>query len=429
MCLIALGCVSASGCGGGPRSISTASETPASIQFMVFGDPEELRAYRSIIVAFKAVEPAITVNLVEASDRFDLLTRLSTTFAAGKPPDVFLINYRFYGQFAARGVLEALGERLASSEAFKEADFYAEALTPFRFGGRQICLPQNVSSLVVYYNRDLFREQGLPDPAPGWRWRDMVDAATALTIDREADGVVDQYGLGVDPTFIRLAPFLWSAGAEPFDDPKRPTRFTLESPEAQRVLESFFALRLEDGVIPSDVEHESEDDESRFLNGRTAMLLDSRRATPVFRTISGFDWDVASLPVFGDPAGILHSDAYCMASQSTHKDQAWRFVEFALGPAGQRIAAESGRTVPSLRAVADSDAFLDPSAKPANARIWLDVVPSLRSVPSISTWPEIEDATSPILEQAMYGEIPAAELAGQLDQATRSIFGRAEYGN
>ena len=46
-------------------------------------------------------------------------------------------------------------------------------MTPFRWDGEQMCLPQNVSSLVVYYNADLFRSAGVARRrrgGPGTRW-------------------------------------------------------------------------------------------------------------------------------------------------------------------------------------------------------------------------------------------------------------------
>ncbi|HYN62957.1 MAG TPA: extracellular solute-binding protein, partial [Candidatus Limnocylindrales bacterium] len=178
--------------------------------------------------------------------------------------------------------------------------------------------------------------------------------------------------------------------------------------------------------IPSDEAIEAEDLESRFLNGRLAMLLSSRRSTPTFRTITDFDWDIAPLPVHAQPAGILHSDAYCMTRASESKDAAWSFVEFALAEVGQRIMAASGRTVPSLINVANSDAFLDPAAKPANSRVFLDTIPYIRRVPNISTWPEIEDAAEPILELALYQGISAERVAQQIDEATADLFARAE---
>ena len=81
---------------------------------------EELQAYRDVITAFEDVEPDIDVQLVEASDRDDLIARLSTSFAGGSPPDLFLLNYRFYGQFAARGVLEPIEDRLDDVERVPE---------------------------------------------------------------------------------------------------------------------------------------------------------------------------------------------------------------------------------------------------------------------------------------------------------------------
>jgi multiple sugar transport system substrate-binding protein len=425
--------LTAAACGG-------SSGDTGAVRFLVFGDPEELEAYRDVIAAYREREPASRVQLVEASDRQDLLARLSTSFAAGDPFDVFLINYRFYGQFAAKGVLEPLEERIRSSETFTLEDFYPEPVEAFRWRGRVTCLPQNVSSLVVYYNRDLFRRQDLPEPRAGWTFQEMVERAAQLTLDANGAPVqaVDPtsgtpgprpavFGLGVEPSVIRLAPFVWSAGGELVDDERRPTRFVLERPAGLGALQQFLDLRSRYLVTPSDQDREAEDDESRFANGRLAMLLSSRRATPTFRTIEDFDWDVAPLPVLREHAGILHSDAYCMAAGSSRKDAAWRFIEFALGPEGQRVVARTGRTVPSLIAVSRSPAFLDPNVRPKNAQAFLDGIPAIRRVPSISTWPEIEDTVDPILERSVELGVPAAEVAREIDEATRPLFARAEH--
>jgi multiple sugar transport system substrate-binding protein len=425
--LLAIGLLAAAlaACGGDGGD-STGEELSGEVSFLVFGEPEELKAFRGVVDGFRKVEPDVTVKLIEASDREDLLARLSTSFAGGTPPDLFLLNYRFYGQFAARNVLEPIEERLDGSDAFEEDDFYPQALDAFRFDGELICLPQNISSLVVYYNRGLFKQAKVPEPEPGWTWDDMVQKAIRLTRDTNGDGDIDQHGLGVEPSIIRIAPFVWSNGGELVDDEDAPTRFELDTPEATDAMQKFFDLRREHLVIPSEQEVEAEDDETRFQNGREAMVLSSRRATPAFRTITAFDWDVAPLPRHDEEAGILHSDAYCLTRASDNKDAAWAFMEFALGEEGQRITARSGRTVPSLKTVAQSNSFLDPSLKPAHSEVFLDGIPAIRRVPTISTWPEIEDAAESILEQGLYRGVSAEEVTRQLVERTTPMFERAE---
>jgi len=413
------------GCGGEGGSTG-GGKVSGEISFMVFGDPEEIQAYRDVIGAFENERPEVKVKLIEASDRDDLIARLSTSFAGGTPPDLFLLNYRFYAQFAARGVLETVEDRVDGSDVFQQEDFYEPAMDAFRFDGALTCLPQNISSLVVYYNKDLFRQVGVDEPKAGWRWDDMVAAAKKLTKDSNGDGKAEVYGLGVEPSLIRIAPFVWSNGGELVNDEEKPTNIALDTPEAEEALERFLQLRVVEKVVPSEEEVKAEDDETRFQHGRMAMVLSSRRSTPTFRTIQGFDWDVAALPQHKEQAGILHSDAYCMTKASENKDAAWSFMEFALGPEGAPTVAKSGRTVPSLKSVAESEAFLDPTAKPANSQVFLDTIPVIRQVPSISTWPEIEDAAEAILEEGFYRGEGAPAIVGELRAATDSIFARAE---
>ena len=424
--------LAASACGG---PAATGPATPVSL--LLSGDPAEIAAYREMIAGFHATSPGVAVTLIPASDRDELLTRLSTSISAGTPPDLFLVNYRFFAQYAVRGALEPIESRLAASSVISESDYFPEAIEAFRWDGKLHCLAQNVSSLVVYYNRDLFLAAGVAEPPDSWTWDEMVTAAHTLTKDLDGDGTIDQHGLGVEPILARLAPFVWSNEGEIVDDVEAPTSLSFRSPDAGFALLRFLDLGgggdAEEGgagpslaVIPSDEQVESEDLESRFMNGRLAMYLSSRRATPTFRTIEGIDWDVAPLPHHRTPSGVLHSDGYCLTAGSKAKDAAWRFLEYANGSEGQRIMAASGRTVPSLKAVASSDAFLDPAEKPARSKVFVDGLSTLRAFPKVSTWPEVEDAADVILEQGMYGGLSFEDVITQLEERTKDAFARGE---
>ncbi|MDI6098774.1 sugar ABC transporter substrate-binding protein [Actinoplanes sp. NEAU-A12] len=414
------------------------AEATGPVRLLVFGAPEELQAYRTLVGAYAEKHPGREIQLIEASDRKDLLARLSTSIAGGAAPELFLMNYRFYGQFAVKDAIDPLDERIAASTLVNPADYYPVAMDAFKWRGRQLCLPQNVSSLAVYYNRTLFEKHGVPLPKPGWTWNDLLTTATAMTRDAaggvirgtESEGAARRpavHGLGIEPSIIRLAPFVWSNDGEIVDDPARPTRLTLDNPPAKEALKNLIDLRLAYGVVPTDEEVESEDDESRFANGRLAMLLSSRRSTTTFRSITGFEWDVAPLPVYRRPAGILHSDAYCMTRGGANKQAAWNFLEYAVSAEGQKIIAATGRTVPSHIAVSTSEAFLGPAQPPRSAKVFLDAIGSVRALPTVSTWPEIEDVTGGILENALYRGDRLDDVVRELDEQTRPLFARGEY--
>ena len=177
----------------GACSENDATARGGSVSLLVFGAPEELAAFRTLADGYERAVPGSDVQLIEASDRDDLIARLSTSIAGGAPPDVFLMNYRFYGQFAAKDAIEPIDERLNESAAIDPDDFYPSAMAAFQWGGHQLCMPQNVSSLAVYYNKDLFATYGVPEPKPGWTWNEFVATAAQLTRDVNGKHVCDLY--------------------------------------------------------------------------------------------------------------------------------------------------------------------------------------------------------------------------------------------
>lgn len=406
---------------------SSCTKNQQTVSFMVFGDPAEREAYLTLVSAFEEKHPDIDIEVTHVPSPRDYRTRLATEFAAGTPPDVSLMNYRRYGSFAASGFLEPIGPLLDKSEQIQPEDFYPITLEPFMWHGELMCLPQNISSLVVYYNKDMFDSAGMSYPADDWTWDDFLQTAVSLTKDVDGDGRSDQYGLGTDTSFFRLIPFIWQNDAPIVDDQDFPTRLTLTRPPSLEALQWFVDLQTVHGVIPDRLAEASQDSESRFIAGTIGMFLNSRRGTPSYREIDSFDWDVAPLPQGKSAAGILHSDAYCLSAVTENQEAAWTFIEFANSFEGQSIIAASGRTVPSLRAVAESDAFLNPGQLPAHSQVWLDTISTLRIVPVISTWQEIESVAGEEFERALYGDITAEEAATLSFIRTEEYFQLAIY--
>jgi multiple sugar transport system substrate-binding protein len=391
------------------------------ISFMVFGDPAEFAAYEQLVAAFAAEHPDIPIQLRHIPDQAEYRQRLATDFSANAPPDIMLLNYRRFVEFAGQGALEPLGPYLAGSQIIQADDFFEQTIKAFTWDEQLWCIPQNISSLVVYYNQDLFEAAAVPLPDNDWTWADFVTAARALTLDLDGDGRSDQYGAGVEASLFRLAPFIWQNGGDLVDNPDHPARLTLDTPESLAAFQWFVDLQIKEQVVPDAVAEAAESSESRFLNGRLAMYFNSRRGVPTYRTITRFTWDVAPLPLGQQAVGILHSDAYCLAAATADKEAAWIFIEFANSPTGQSLIATSGRTVPSLKSIADSPAFLD-DQPPAHARVFLDTIPLLGQVPLMPNWVRIEETASREIERAFYRQATVAEAAAAAITLTQPFF-------
>src|SRR5262249_36961735 len=147
-----------------------------------------------------------------------------------------------------------------------------------------------------------------------------------------------------------------------------------------------------------------------------------RVITPELRqTIKDFEWDVAPMPGDKTAVTILHSDGYCITRGSKNKDAAWAFTEFANGPEGQNILVASGRTVPSIKSIAESPAFVHASP-PVSSKTYLEMAPNIRRVPVMTTWPEIEDVINREIKRAFYGDATVEEAARAAVQDTRVQF-------
>ena len=390
------------------------TEVSATIRFQVSGEAEEVAVYDAVIKAFENVNPNVQVEMTAIAEKDEHLAKLATSFAAGKAPDVFLVNFREYSQFVAQGALEPV-DGLLEDAGIDYADYFPQPIEAFTYDEQLQCMPQNISSLVVYYNKTLFKEAGLKHPDADWTWSDFRSYGDALT-----EGDVD--GMGIEPSVIRMAPFVWGNGGEIVDDPDNPTRFAFEEPAAREALEFIVSL-VEDGLVPTEEEVTAQDLETRFMAGKLGMLLSSRRETPSFREVVGLDFDVASLPVGEEPAGILYSDGYCISAGSENVDAAVAFIAFATGSEGQTLTSLAGRTVPSLKSVANSPAFLDPTQPPKHSAVFIDAIPNIERTPVLPTWPEIEDVTEEILTRVFYEDGYSIDQGiEELEEQTHVLF-------
>ena len=153
---------------------------------MVFGDPAELAAYQALVAAFEVAHPGIDIELIHIPSQSDYRLRLGADFAAGDRPMSCSSTTVAMRRSRPWACWSRWMPYLPDSDVIRDSDFFPEATDPFRWRGELMCIPQNISSLVVYYNKDLFDAAGLDHPAEDWTWDDFLATAKALT--RDLDG-------------------------------------------------------------------------------------------------------------------------------------------------------------------------------------------------------------------------------------------------
>ena len=415
--------------GCAPRSLATAEMTYSGPMLLnVAVEPVELPGLEALVDLFNQEHPRNPVSIVNFASQADLsaaLEKTKTQNSADSPlisPQIFLLDYRIVPTFAAQQEIYPLDGFLEASPLIKLADFYPVAMDAYRWNGMQYCLPQSSSSIVVYYNRTMFEKTGLPEPKEGWGLDEFLAAAKKLTRDQNGDGINDQFGLGLQPGLASLTPFIWMNGVDIVNDRTAPIKLSFDLPEAKEALRWFINLQLESKVTPGQEQEELVNSASRFILGNVAMYIGGRSATPTFRTISSFSWDVAPLPVGIQSASLLESSGYCIASRSETIKPAWAFVEFAAGPIGQSIAASSGSFVPALRKIAESAVFLQGEKLPGNSQVWLDAQTYLKHFPAVPHWMEIESIYNNNIANAFYGKIVLEEAVQSAATSSAVLF-------
>jgi len=391
-------------CGGdGDEPTAQPSGTPTGrITVAAAGGEGEIKALEDVVAAFEEAYPGTTVTLDAVASAGDLVAKLTTSFAARSAPDVFVLNYRRLGGFAAKGVIEPVPP--ASTEGL-----FQQPLEAFTFDGRLLCRPSNASSMVVYLNTALFAEAGVPLPKRTWTWDDLRTTADAL----KAKGIPS---IGFDTALVRLAPFVWSNGGEIVDAADAPTTVDLSSPEAREALQLLLDLQ-QTGLNATD--RAAQDPEEAFSAGKVAMLLESRRAVPGLRKTEGLQFDVAPVPAAKTSVSVLHSDGYCVTKASRNRVLADAFAQFATAGEGARVLARSGRSVPMAVSVAESVDFLAPDKLPRGSKVFLDQAVSARPLPHVPTWNEAEAVTDDLLAQLFAGKTTLDKAIADIAAQTR----------
>ncbi len=385
------------------------SSEPVEITYYTFSAaPDHLKEMDQMVQAFQQSHPNITVK-VETAPYADYFIALQTRIAGGEAPDVFELNYENFVSYADKGLLLDLSPYMEADAILDPAVYYPRANEAFNHNGMQLGLPATFSTVVLYYNKDLFDKAGLSYPTKDWTWEDVSVAAKVLT-DKESG----TYGVYSPIQFWEFYKKAAQNNCKFFNDDK--TEVLINSPECVAVLETMVGFE-KDGVMPTQVELGGIANEEVFKTGKIGMLVSGIWMFATFKD-APFQWDIQVEPGMATKATHFFANSATVFAASKHPQEAYEWVKFLTSDAEvARIRVQSGWELPALN---NPDYFADflKQTPPDNRQAVFDSLEFAVVPPVIDRQNEMQDAINKLLEQVSLGLMTPQEA---LDQAKVEI--------
>jgi ABC-type glycerol-3-phosphate transport system substrate-binding protein len=203
--------------------------------------------------------------------------------------DVIHCDAQHFLQYGPAGYFAPLEPFMADATlfdaaAYNIADFPDSLLALFQYDGTQRLLPQEASTLMFFYRKDLLQKYGVPEPpVTGYSLDEMRQHSLTIQDAINAEGLTDTYALvlGAKPQFhaaINIVQPAWSKGAAFFTEDMHPQMSSQPVVDATTFMTN---LLFEDKVVsPGIVGYEYPEVLTAFQQGKAAMALEWNAAAP-----------------------------------------------------------------------------------------------------------------------------------------------------
>ncbi|RJL32598.1 ABC transporter substrate-binding protein [Bailinhaonella thermotolerans] len=407
--LLAAGCAKGSatrddaGGGGGGK---------VTLRYFTFSAaPDHVKDLDQIVAAFEKENPRVDVR-VETAPFEEYFTKLQTSLAGGTAPDTFELNYENFVTYAGGKALLDLGPVAAADKGYDPAAYQPSSLAAFRHQGRQFALPASFSTVVLFYNKDLFEKAGVPLPTADWTWEDEMDAARRLT-DRKNK----VYGDFQPVQFHEFYKTLSQAGGRFLAEDGRTPAFN--GPEGVRAAE--WLVGKVGKVMPTEAEigGTADYDTNLFKSGKLAMW---HNGIWQFAGLADapFEWDVVVEPGDRTKASAVFHNAVAASARTGHPKEAWAWARFLTA---SKVAADVRiRSSWELPPVADRSLLAGylKEPRPPGRQAVFDSLKSIALPPVIAKQQEMQDAVTEELGNAAAGR---KSVKAALDDAARKVAG------
>lgn len=365
----------------------------------------------------------VVVNWVP---NFNALQELLTTdFAAGTPPDVFIIGIGWVEAFASQ--LRALPLETYDEEYL--SDFSEGLLASSSFEDTLYGIPLVLDTRLIVYRRDLFEAAGLDPDQPPTSWEELREMAIQLTQRDEQGNVVvagfdmPRGGTTLGRRSIRQHWFtlLWQWGGELFSEDL--SQCTANSEEGVASLQFYTDLIHQDQVI--DVTTDTGIDNTDLIStGQAAMSFVHNNfwVQQVERT-EGLAEQIGIVPPFENPEAAQFYGGWILVSAAAtdHPAESDALLQYLASPEVSLWVNSNRGGIPARESLRDAE-YVQSNPLVAEGVARLDIA---RGEGGPTSWLEIRALFDPLLEEAVNQTLTPQEALDELCSQADAILATA----
>lgn len=312
----------------------------------------EKASVNTVLKQLKKDYPNIDVEVNFVSG--DYSTKMYANLAAGKEPDVFMVEDGVFGNWVKAGVLEDLTPYVEKSTELDTSAIWESAISRYTYDGQKqgsgdlYVIPKDISPRALYYNKDLLKKYGVEEPSKTtpMTYEEFVDFLKKLTHAED-----DVWGIPQ----ISWECFTRSAGTSLLSSDYKSSN--LDDPKLIREFQNMADLIQVHKVTPPSATLSSEGALIMFQTGKAACF---DGAIYNLMSVMDFDFDWAVCPLPGeteDPyaSGYTGSVGYAVSKNSENKEAAYIVAEYFATRTGQEILCNMGFNVPLYKDMAPSE--------------------------------------------------------------------------
>lgn len=301
---------------------------------------------------FNASQSDVVIKPVYTGSYDEGTIKLQAAIAGNIAPTMVMLEITRYGLFADRGALEPLQPYFDDAGASFTDNIRPFALSASQYKGTSYVLPFNVSTPVMYYNKDLFSATGLDPEMPPKTWAELIEAGQTLTL-RDGD-TVTQWGVNTPPQWVRWA-MTNQAGGGWVDPADNSVQIDMEaSARAYQTAADWVNVQK---ISSLDGALNDSTGTQYFLNGTSAINFGSTGSLGGLLRDANFELGVAPLPcdvVCAAPIGGATLGIVANKSQA-EKDAAWKFLEFVTTPENNAFVFVKTGYLPIIKTAIETD--------------------------------------------------------------------------